>query len=197
MFTDIMNLLLTSFFYLFILVVFLRFLFQLIQVDYYNPVSQFIATATNPVLQPLRKLIPARGRVDGASLFAIIILKLMELALHNLIQYGILGSPFKLFALSFMSLTDMVLNFYLFAIFAQIILSWLAPQNNNPAIGILYQITEPILKPARNLIPPMGGLDLSPILVILGIQVIDLLLLHPNGLLPLFFGVLGKAIGAF
>jgi YggT family protein len=89
----------------------------------------------------------------------------------------------------------MLLNFYLFIIFGQIILSWLAPQNNNPIIGILFQITEPIMSPARKLLPPMGGLDFSPILILLSIQILELLLLHPSGILSTFFGTIGRALG--
>ena len=195
MFTDIMNLLLGTVFYALILIAFLRFLFQLQGVDFYNPFSQFVVKATDPVLKPLRSFLPSKGRIDFASLLAILVLKLVELVFRDMLTLGSIVSFYKIFALSIMQLTDMALNFYLFAIFAQIVLSWLAPYNNNPVVIILHQITEPILKPARNLIPPIGGLDLSPILVILAIQVIELLLLHPNGLLPVFFTALGRALG--
>lgn len=192
---EIMDLLLSTFFYLYIFIVFLRFLFQLIRADFHNPVSQFILKATDPILIPIRRVIPAWKQVDSASLVLIILLKILELCLKDLFQFGSIVSFYGIFAYSVMGLTKMLLNFYLFAIFGQIILSWLAPHNNNPIISILYQITEPVMAPARKLLPPMGGLDLSPIIVILGLQVLQLLLLHPSGVLPSFFTILGRALG--
>jgi YggT family protein len=195
MFTEIINLLLGTFFYLYIFIVFLRFLFQLHRVDFHNPLSQFILKATNPILIPLRRVIPAWKQIDSASLVFILLLKLLELCLTELFHFGGIGSFYMIFAQSIMGLTKMLLNFYLFIIFGQIILSWLAPQNNNPIIGILFQITEPIMSPARKLLPPMGGLDFSPILILLSIQILELLLLHPSGILSTFFGTIGRALG--
>lgn len=195
MFIEITNLLLSTFFYLYIFIVFLRLLFQLIRADFHNPLSQFILKATNPVLIPLRRFIPAWKQLDSASLVLIILLKIVELCLKDLIQFGGIASFYHIVAISIMELTKMLLNFYLFAIIGQIILSWVAPHNNNPLVGILYQITEPIMSPARRLLPPMGGLDLSPILIILALQVIELLLLHPSGVLPNFFTLLGRVLG--
>jgi YggT family protein len=195
MLIQISDLLLSTFFYLYILIVFLRLLFQLIRADFHNPLSQFILKATNPILMPMRRFIPAWGKIDTASLVLIIILKILELCLKDLFHFGGINSFYNIFAVSILELTRMLLNFYLFAIIVQIILSWLAPQNNNPIVGILYQITEPIMSPARRLVPPMGGLDLSPIIVILFIQVLELLLLHPSGVLPTFLTLFGRALG--
>jgi len=195
MFTEILNLLLSTFFYFFIIIVFLRFLFQLIRADFYNPFSQFILTVTNPVLIPLRRIIPAWKNIDSASLVLIVLLKIIELCLRDLLAFGSLSSLYKIFAVSVMELTRMGINFYFFAILAQIILSWLSPHNNNPLIGLLQQITNPIMSPARKLIPPIGGLDLSPILVILALQILETLLLHPYGLLPNLFRAISQIFG--
>ncbi len=195
MFGDIFNLIISTFFYIFILLVFLRLLLQLVRADFHNPLSQFVTNTTNPVLAPMRKLFPPIGQFDTASLVLIMLLKIMQLCLVQMIVYGSISSFYTVFAVSILELTRMGLNFYLFAIIGQIILSWVAPYNNNPAIGILFQITEPVMRPARKLVPPVGGLDLSPIIVILTIQVLELLLLHPSGLLPNFFNVLGRLLG--
>ena len=190
MLSEIFNLLLSTFFYFFIVIVFLRFLFQLIRADFHNPVSQFILKVTNPLLIPLRRIIPAWKNIDSASLVLIFLLKIIELFLRDLINFGSVGSLYNLLSLSIMELVRMAINFYFFAILGQIVLSWLAPHNNNPLIGLLHQITNPVMAPARKLIPPIGGMDLSPILVLLALQVLETLLLHPNGLLPgLFMGL--------
>lgn len=190
MLTEILNLLLSTVFYFYIVIVFLRFIFQLVKADFYNPLSQFVLNATNPILTPLRRIVPTWKNIDGASLILIFLLKIIELYLRDFIHFGSLGSFYKIFALSIMELVRMGINFYFFAILGQIILSWLAPHNNNPVIGLLQQITNPVMAPARKLIPPIGGMDLSPILVILALQILETLLLHPNGLLPgLFMGI--------
>ena len=195
MFSEIFNLLISATFYFFILILFLRLLFQLVRADFHNPLSQFIVKVTNPVLVPVRRIVPPMGHLDSASLLLIVVIKIIELCLKQLIVYGGISSFYNIFAVSIIELVHMGLNFYLFAIIGQIILSWVAPYNDNPAVGILYQITEPVMRPARKLIPPMGGLDVSPIIILLSIQVLELLLLHPSGLLPNFFAILGRALG--
>lgn len=194
MFSDIAFLLINTFFYIAILLVYLRFLFQLIKADFYNPVSQFILKATGPVLIPLRRIIPPWKNLDVASLILIFILKIIELSAIALIKYGGAFSVYNIFIQSIFSLTSMALNFYLFAIFGQIILSWIAPHNDNPAIKLLYQITEPVMRPARKLLPPISGMDFSPIIVLFSIQILEILLLHPSGLLVSFFGLLGTGL---
>lgn len=159
-----------SMFYLTIVV--LRFLFQLCQVDYFNPLSQFIATATNPVTNPIRKVIPPVSRIDFASLIFAVLFQ----ALVYVIILSILGAGFTPAVLAWgaIKVLSLVVTIYFFAIIAMIVISWLAPGNPHPAIQIIHQITEPIMAPFRGLLPPMGGLDLSPILVFLVLNVIQI-----------------------
>jgi YggT family protein len=79
---------------------------------------------------------------------------------------------------AFLGLVGLVVNFYFFAILAMIILSWIAPGSGNPAVRLLYQLTEPVMSPCRRLLPPMGGLDLSPIVVFIGINIVQIFLRH-------------------
>jgi YggT family protein len=195
MMNQLFTLIVGTAFFLYTLIVFLRFLFPLVGVDIRNPIAQFVLQATNPILNPLRKIIPPRKNIDSASLIFILLLKIVEMSLMDLISYGALNSFIVIFGNSIMSLTGMVLNFYLFAIFAQIILSWLAPYNNNPAVGILYQVTEPLMRPARKVLPPISGMDFSPIIVLLVIKVLEILLISPDGLIAIIFTQLQLLLG--
>ncbi len=162
-------------FYLTLLI--LRFLFQLCQVDYFNPISQFIAKATNPVTEPVRKMVPPVRRFDFASVIvAILFQAIMYLVILSLAGYGF--QPLALLIWGFLKVVSLVFTIYFFAIIAMIVISWLAPGNPHPGIQIINQITEPIMAPFRNLLPPMGGLDLSPILVFLVLNMLQVVMSH-------------------
>lgn len=170
------------------LVVMLRFILQVTRADFYNPVSQFIVKITTPVLHPLRKIIPGVMGLDIASLVLAWALKTIELFLILLINTGSLNLLLPLL-LAIPQLLELVINIYLFAVFIQIIMSWVAPQGNNPAVQLLYSITEPLMRPARRLIPPISGLDLSPMLVVIGLYLLKMLLIPP------VTAIIGKLLG--
>jgi len=163
---------------LYILLVMLRFLLQWARADFYNPVSQFIVKATQPALKPLRKIIPGIGGLDAAALVFMIILKLVELWLVT----GLLGlSPQigGLVILSIAELLGLLINVFIFSILIQVIVSWVNPGMYNPVMGLLHSLTEPLLGPARRVIPPISGLDLSPIVVIIVLQLTSMLAVAP------------------
>lgn len=163
---------------LYMMAMLLRFLLQLVRADFYNPISQFLVKITNPLVIPLRKLIPGFGGMDIASLVLALVLQALSIvALMAL--YG-LGLPNigLLLVWSALGLVGLLVNIYFFALLAMIILSWIAPGSSNPAIYLLYQITEPVMAPFRKMLPSMGGMDFSPILVFILINVIQIALRH-------------------
>ncbi len=176
--SEILSYLIQTAISLFMLAVLLRFLLQLVRADFYNPISQFLVKATNPVVIPLRRILPGFGGLDLASLLLALVLQM--LAIVTLLALHSLGVPsvIALVLWSVLSLVGLLVKIYFFALLAMIILSWVAPGSNNPAILLLYQITEPVMAPFRKLLPPMGGLDLSPILVFILINVIQIALRH-------------------
>jgi YggT family protein len=162
-------------FTLYILAVMLRLLLQWVRADFYNPISQFLLTITQPVLRPLRRFLPPIGNTDTASLFLLIALTMLKF----IIITGIIRSVPPLSLLFLASLGDLIglaLNIFKFAIIIQVVLSWVAPATYNPATTLLYDLTAPILRPARNLIPPLSGLDLSPLVALVSLQVISMLI---------------------
>lgn len=144
-----------------------RLVLQLVKSDFYNPVSQFVVKATNPLLIPLRRIIPGFGGIDNACIVLLLAFQLLKWVLISLVIANQLPGGAELLLATFKGTITLVFNFFLFAIFIQVIVSWIAPGSYNPIIHVLNDISEPLLAPARRLIPPLGGLDLSPMLVIL------------------------------
>ena len=163
----------------YLLAVLLRFLLQLFRADFYNPLSQFIVKITGPALRPLRRIIPAVGKIDTASLVLLWLLQSLELALIALILVypaNLLGS--LLWAIP--ELVGLCINLFLILILIQVILSWVSPGGaRHPASGLLYALTEPLLRPVRRLLPPFSGLDFSPMVAMIGLVLLRMLLLPP------------------
>jgi YggT family protein len=170
--------LIQTLFGLYVLAILLRFLLQTVRADFYNPISQFLVKATNPPLKILRRIIPGLGGIDLASLILAWALKSIELLLVISITghaVNVLGPV--IWAIP--ELVELVINIFLFAVLIQVILSWVSPGTYNPASALLYSLTAPIMRPAQKLLPPMGGLDLSPMLVMIGLVLLKMLLLPP------------------
>lgn len=178
---DAMNqiglLLTNTIFSVLILLVWLRLLLQIAGADFFNPVSQFVVKTTSPLLHPLRRVIPSVFGLDTAALVLIVILKLVQLsALAHLSGQAV--TPGLLFITSIFSLLLAATDFFFWIILGMVILSWVAMASGgmSPAMMPLMQIAEIVLGPCRRLMPSLGGLDLSPIIAFLAIQIIEILL---------------------
>ena len=163
---------------LYLITMLLRFLLQLVRADFYNPISQFIVKVTNPLVIPVRKIIPGYAGLDIASLLLALCLQIIGIGAVFLLSYGALPGVGLLFMGGVLGLIALLVNIYFFALLAMIILSWVAQGSNHPAIYLLFQITEPVMAPVRKLLPPMGGIDFSPILVFVLINVVKIALQH-------------------
>ena len=170
--------LLDTLFSLYIFCLLLRFLFQWCGADYQNPLSQFLIRMTHPPLSLLRRFIPAMGRVDSSALVLILLLQMLEGFLIFLIQGGM--PSFSVLSIwSITQLIELTLNIYFYAIIIRALLSWVGPSVYNPAISLLFSLTEPVMATSRRLLPITGGIDLSPIVVIMAIKLIRMLILPP------------------
>lgn len=157
----------------------LRLLLQVVKADFYNPISQFVWQATRFPTDWLKGFMPS---VRGINLAVCVGLVLSALAFVYAVvtlvgtQVGV-GSALLYTVLK---LLVMLLALYTFTLFVQAILSWVGPGTQNPAATVLWSINEPLLRPVRNIIPPIGGLDLSPLAVIIALQVLSRLVPLPG-----------------
>ena len=165
-------------FTLYILVVMLRFLLAWVRADFYNPLSQFLVTATNPVLVPLRRFIPSLGSIDTASIVLMLGLKLIELWLLAWIGGVAFNLPLMVVVAVF-QLFELFIYIFIVSIIIQAIMSWVSPgmqYYQSPIGSILHSLNEPLLRPVRRVVPRIGMVDLSPLIAIIGLNVVLILL---------------------
>ncbi len=159
----------------YILAIMLRFLLQYVRADFYNPLVQFLVRITNPLLTPLRRFIPGYRGLDLSSVVLAFILQTIEVLLIAALM-GQSISIAGLLLLAVVELFKLLINIYLWSIIIQVIMSWFNPNPYHPAARILAQLTAPLLRPARQMLPPISGIDLSPMLVIVVLIFISLLI---------------------
>ena len=170
--------LIDTFVSLYILAIILRFLFQWTRADFYNPISQFLVKITHPPLKFLRRFIPALGKIDTSSIVLALGIKILANIAVIAIQ-GEVPSAGALVIYSFKEIVEIVFNIFVFAVFARAILSWFDPGNYNPASSLLQSLTEPLLGLCRKIIPDLGGIDLSPLVALVLLQLAKMVILPP------------------
>jgi YggT family protein len=175
-FTNPLEFLISTLFSLYIMAVMLRFLLGLVRADFYNPVSQFLVRITNPLLIPLRKVVPSIGKFDSAAMLLMIVLQLTAITLILLLRGEGISSA-VLVIITIATLASLLINVYMFAIIVEVIISWMNPGSYNPVSSLLHSLTGPLLRPIRHLVPPIAGIDLSPLFAIIGLQVLRMLIL--------------------
>ena len=174
--------LLMSLFNIYIMIVVIRIWLQLVRADFYNPFSQFTVKATQPIVGPLRRFIPSIGPLDTATLLLAILVAFAKVLTYAVIAQGSMPSLINVFLFSIPNLINQVLWLVFIIVIARAILSWVS-QGNHPVERVMGQLTEPLLTPIRKILPQMGGLDLSVLVFILGLQFI--------------IGIFGSAFGPF
>ncbi len=166
-------LLLRMLFDLVIIFLLMRFSLQLARADFYNPVSQSIVQLTNPLLAPLRRFIPPIGGQDTAALVLAYVFALIFLV----VAYSVAGgfpNPLILLLLAPLHLLEIILDMLFWGVILHAILSWFPNAQGAPAARVLNQLITPILTPIRRMIPELGGIDLSPIALLLVLQVLKI-----------------------
>ena len=163
---------------LYLTLILLRFVLQLVRANFYNPLSQFIVKATQPLLKPLRRIIPSIFGLDMSSLVLAIIVQMILMALTLLLIAGTAGDPLLLLLWSIIRVTALFLKILFFALIISVILSWVAPGSHNPGAELVNQICEPALAPFRRIVPNLGGLDISPILAFLVLKLLNMLVIN-------------------
>jgi len=165
-------------FSLYIMVVMLRFLLQWVNAEFYNPISQFLVKVTHPLVRPLRRVIPSVGRIDTASLVLMVALQMLAGFFVFALQGRSIGIG-VLIVWSVVQLLNLLFNIFVFAIIIRAILSWVSPMSYNAATSLLHSLTDPMLRVVQRVIPPISGIDLSPLVALIGLQVMKMVLLPP------------------
>jgi len=153
----------------------LRALLQWSRADYHNQVSRIIVRLTDPVLAPLRKLLPVIGRIDVASVIMVLLLQWIAINLRLWLLPASVGWLTSLHWALLKSL-HLLLMTWMILIIASVVISWIGQQARHPIIPLIYQLTEPLLRPLRRSIPTLAGLDFSPLVAILLLQFLMILI---------------------
>jgi len=161
-----------------LLVFMLRLLMQMVRADFHNPVSQFVVKVTNPLLRPLRRIVPGVAGIDMASVLIMVAIQYGVLFLIMFMN-GAAFFPLGMLVITIAKLIGLVITVFTFSILIQVVLSWVNPGNYNPVTSLLYSLNEPILGRARKILPPIHGFDLSPIVAMIVLQLLNILLVAP------------------
>lgn len=179
---------------LYLLIIMLRFILQLVRADFYNPLSQFAVRATQPLLKPMRRIIPSLFGLDMSSLLLAVLVQMALMALILLLLYGTTGNPLQLLIWSLIGVTALFLNIFFYALIISVILSWVAPGSHNPGAELINQICDPFLAPFRRILPNLGGLDISPILAFMALKLLDMLVINNLAAMTLMPEVLRRLV---
>lgn len=164
-------------FSIYIAIMLLRFTLQQVGADFYNPISQFIVKATQPLVVTARRFIPSIRKTDTATLIlALLLIILKIIILFSIAGYALNGPA--IFIRSLFDLVSLSFDIFIVALFVQAILSWVNPNPYNPITGLLSNLTAPILNPIRKYVPAMGGIDLSTLVGLIGLMFIKRLVLQ-------------------
>ena len=157
---------------LYLLIVLMRFILQLVRANFYNPLCQFVVKATQPLLKPLRRVIPSLFGLDMSSLVLALLLQILLFAVILMLN-GYQAFTVLLLPWALIGIFSLFLKIIFWSMIISVILSWVAPGSRSPGAELVYQITEPVLAPFRRLIPNLGGLDISPIFAFIAIQLVQ------------------------
>ena len=160
-------------------IIMIRLVLQLVEADFYNPICKAIHSITNPVLKPVRAFLPHFKRIDSASLLMVIIFEIIAVWFTLKLKSSMNPSLLGLIVLSLGSTLGEFVRIFTWSIIIQAFLSWIAPDPRNPIVSVLQSITAPILSKARTVLPSTPGVDFSPIIALVALQLTLMLIVNP------------------
>ena len=171
---------------LYLLAVLLRFLLQVAKADFYNPVSQAVVKITDPMVKILRRFIPGYKGIDFSTLLLALLIEAVAICVLIILYGGSIPGIGFIITWSFVGVTYFIVNIYYYAIIGSIIMSFVmmfsGSTNPHPLLRLIWQLTEPVMVPIRKIVPPMCGLDFSPIFIFIGFQLIRNFLITTFGI---------------
>ena len=154
----------------------LRLLFQWVRADFRDPMADAIVRVTNWLILPLRRVLPPVGKVDTATVIAVVAVACSRTAILLLLDRAGFGDPLLFVRITLVSIVELILRIYLFALLLYWVTSFITPGGYAPGVRLLAQLCEPVLKPVRRLIPPIGQIDFSVLWVSIAIGALLILL---------------------
>jgi YggT family protein len=154
----------------------LRLLFQLVRADFRDPMADAIVRVTNWLIMPLRRVLPPIGKVDTATVVAVLLVAAARTFILVAMAGGGVGDPILFLRITLVDLVGIVLRIYLFAMLIYWLTSFVSPGAYAPGVRLLAQLCEPILKPVRRIIPRIGQIDFSVLWVSIAIGALLVLL---------------------
>jgi len=176
--TTLVFLIKTSF-SLYIILLMLRMIIDIVHIHAFNPLANLIFKATNPVLNPLHRFIKPFKNIDLAALFVILALQMLALYLLGWLKFGTWIYFGGVFVWAIGQLGELLINLYFFGILIVVIASWVAPHSQQPALTLVYEIVNPLLNRVRRFAPTVAGFDLSPVIVIVVLKLVEFLIISP------------------
>lgn len=175
-FSNPLMFLIETLFQLYMYIVAIRLLFPLIRTSFTHPLIQTVIRITEPLCAPLRSVMPSSRKFDSAVLLLLILVTLIKLTLLFSLS-GAWPTISGLVLLNAAEIFSLFISLFTFTIIIEVLLSWLAPQGYNPIASLIEAINAPLLDPVRRRMPLLGGIDLSPLIVILSLQVLSMLVI--------------------
>ena len=173
---DILTFILESLGSVFLIFVVLRFLLQLARADFYNPFSQAVVKITNPVLIPMRRVIPGLFGIDIAAIILAILVQTIIAEATALIIAQQFINPLIVLPWALVGTLKLTTYIFFISILVVVVSSFIAPQSRHPAIVLAHQIIAPLTAPIQKMLPPMGGLDFSVFFVGMGLVIVQKIL---------------------
>lgn len=168
--------LIQTIFDLYVFVLVLRVLLGIAGANYFDPVIQFIVRCTGFIVNPVRRVIPNYRRIEVSTIIIILGFEIIKFTLMGLLNFNML-SVNGILILSLADGLKLILQTFFYAIILQVILSWVQP--DSPVNRLLYQVTAPLMRPIQRVIPPIGGIDISPIPAMILLQFMMIMIVNP------------------
>lgn len=167
---------------MYVMVLLLRILLPFVRANFFNPISQLIVTLTDPIIKPLRRFVPSYKKIDVPVFLLLFVVQMIKLTILFLVTRGTLGNPLGITIWVIGDTLDQLTTMYFYAIIIRVVLSWIAMggyMGASPLQEILFLITEPVMAPFRRFIPPIQGIDLSPLAVLISIKLLEIIFVYP------------------
>lgn len=171
--------LVTALFDIFLFLLTMRLILCWVRADYFNPATRFVVRCTQPLIGPLRRVFPTYAHVELSTLIVILVFAALKFFLISLILIGVPKNPLGLLTLSLADTLRLLLNTFFYAILFHAILSWVQ-QSYSPVGKMLMQISSPVIRPIQRIVPPIGGMDISPIPALIVLRLLVILLVEPS-----------------